>query len=142
MRHTAGVAFHSLPVLSRILVIMDPIQLTVKVDERNIQHLSQLEFRLLSVLLTYAGQIIPTDNIGEHVWECCGDRNRDFVWGLVQRLRSKVELDNKFHVYFTNKVNFNSLLNLRGFQYFLAVFHHTFDNNLSFKESILIPSRN
>lgn len=96
MRHTAGVPFHSLPVLSRGSVVLDPSQLTVRVDEVNIQHLAQLEFRLLSVLLPHADQIIPTDNIVEHVWGYCGDRNRDFVRGLVQRLRSKVELANKF----------------------------------------------
>ena len=112
MRHTAGVPFHSLPILSRGSVVLDPSQLTVKVDEGNIQHLAQLEFRLLSVLLTHAGQIIPTDNIVEHVWGYCGDRNRDFVRGLVQRLRSKVELDNKFPKY---------IMTEKGLVYYLKI---------------------
>ena len=65
----------------------------MKVGEGDIKKLTQLEFRLFYVLLTHAGHIIPTENIVEHVWGYRGDGNRDLVRGLVQRLRSKVELD-------------------------------------------------
>ena len=41
--------------------------------------------------MTHVGQIIPTDQIVEHVWGFAGEGNRELVRGLVQRLRSKVE---------------------------------------------------
>ena len=55
------------------------------------KRLTQLEFRLLYTLMTNVGQIIPTDQIVEHVWGYSGEGNRELVRGLVQRLRSKVE---------------------------------------------------
>ncbi|MGB2954778.1 MAG: response regulator transcription factor [Anaerolineales bacterium] len=112
LRRTAGVPFHSIPVLTRGSLVLDPSHRTVKVDEGNIKKLTQLEFRLLYVLLTHAGQIIPTDNIVEHVWGYSGDGNRDLVRGLVQRLRSKVELD---------KRNPKYILTEKGIGYYLEI---------------------
>jgi len=93
LRRTSGVPFHSLPVMTKGSLQLDPSNRTVKVGEMDPQKLTQLEFRLLYVLMTHAGQIIPTDNIVEHVWGYSGEENRELVRGLVQRLRSKVELD-------------------------------------------------
>ncbi|NIP44340.1 MAG: DNA-binding response regulator, partial [candidate division Zixibacteria bacterium] len=53
--------------------------------------LTQLEFRLIYTLMIRAGQIIPTDQIVEHVWGYAGEGNRELVRGLVQRLRAKIE---------------------------------------------------
>jgi DNA-binding response OmpR family regulator len=93
LRRSTGVPFHSLPTLVRGALILDPSRRTVTVDNGDTKKLTQLEFRLLYVLLTHAGQIIPTENIVEHVWGYSGDGNQDLVRGLIQRLRSKVELD-------------------------------------------------
>ena len=93
LRRTSGVPFHSLPVMTKGPLVLDPGNRTVQVEELGAQKLTQLEFRLLYVLMTHAGQIIPTDNIVEHVWGYSGEENRELVRGLVQRLRSKVELD-------------------------------------------------
>jgi two-component system, OmpR family, KDP operon response regulator KdpE len=112
MRRTAGVPFHSLPVLSQGSLVLDPSQRTVRVGEGNIEHLTQLEFRLLYVLLTHAGQIIPAENIVEHVWGYSGDGNRDLVRGLVQRLRSKVELDKKNPQYIMTEKGVGYYLNI------------------------------
>lgn len=112
MRRTAGVPYHNLPVLSRGPIVLDPSQRTVVVDQGSPKHLTQLEFRLLYVLLTHAGQIIPTENIVEHVWGYSGDGNRELVRGLVQRLRIKVELD---------KTNPKYILTEKGLGYFLNI---------------------
>jgi two-component system KDP operon response regulator KdpE len=112
LRRTAGVPFHSLPVLSRGSLVVDPSQRTVKVGEGKVNSLTQLEFRLLYVLLTHAGQVIPTENIVEHVWGYSGDGNRDLVRGLVQRLRSKVELD---------KRNPRYIMTEKGLGYYLEI---------------------
>jgi len=91
LRRSAGIPFFSLPTLTQKDVVLDPSIRTVKVGEDPEKRLTQLEFRLLYTLMTNVGQIIPTDQIVEHVWGYTGEGNRELVRGLVQRLRSKVE---------------------------------------------------
>ncbi len=91
LRRSAGVPFFSLPILNQRDVILDPANRTVAVGDGEPKRLTQLEFRLLYTLMTHPGQIIPTENIVEHVWGYSGEGNRELVRGLVQRLRSKVE---------------------------------------------------
>jgi two-component system response regulator VicR len=95
LRRTAGIPFHSLPTMTQGNLKLDPSNRTVKVSDGESQRLTQLEFRLLYTLMTYAGQIIPTENIVEQVWGYTGEGNRELVRGLVQRLRSKVEPDKR-----------------------------------------------
>jgi DNA-binding response OmpR family regulator len=91
LRRSAGVPFFSLPMLTQKDVVLDPSLRTVKVGDNPAKRLTQLEFRLLYTLMINVGQIIPTDQIVEHVWGYSGEGNRELVRGLVQRLRSKVE---------------------------------------------------
>ena len=91
LRRSAGIPFFSLPILSQHDVVLDPSIRTVKVGDEQEKHLTQLEFRLLYTLMTNVGQIIPTEQIVEHVWGYSGEGNRDLVRGLVQRLRAKIE---------------------------------------------------
>ena len=93
MRRGPGVPFFSLPTLSQKDVHLDPSDRTVRVGERVPKRLTQLEFRLLYTLMTHVGQIIPTDQIVEHVWGYTGEGNRELVRGLVQRVRTKIEAD-------------------------------------------------
>jgi DNA-binding response OmpR family regulator len=55
------------------------------------RRLTQLEFRLLYVLMVNRGQVIPVDVIVERVWGYTGQGSRDLVRGLVSRLRRKIE---------------------------------------------------
>jgi DNA-binding response OmpR family regulator len=110
LRRTAGMPFHSLPTMTQGNLRLDPSNRTVKVGEGESQRLTQLEFRLLYTLMTYAGQIIPTENIVEQVWGYSGEGNRELVRGLVQRLRSKVE---------PNKRNPQYILTEKGIGYYL-----------------------
>jgi DNA-binding response OmpR family regulator len=91
LRRSAGIPFFSLPTLVQKDIVLDPSVRTVKVGDEQEKRLTQLEFRLLYTLMTNVGQIIPTDQIVEHVWGYSGEGNRDLVRGLVQRLRLKVE---------------------------------------------------
>lgn len=95
LRRTAGVPFHSLPTMTSGGLVLDPSNRSIQIEEKEIKRLTQLEFRLLYTLMVHAGQIIPTDNIVEHVWGYSGEGNRELVRGLVQRLRSKVEPDKR-----------------------------------------------
>lgn len=91
IRRSAGIPFFSLPSLSQRDMTLDPSRRTVVVSDNQPQRLTQLEFRLLYTLMTHPGQILPTDQIIEHVWGYSGEGNRELVRGLVQRLRAKVE---------------------------------------------------
>ncbi len=93
LRRSAGLPFHSLPILTQGEVTLDPSTRTVRVGEGQPTHLTQLEFRLLYTLITHPGQIISAESLVEHVWGYSGEGNRELVRGLVQRLRSKVERD-------------------------------------------------
>ncbi len=93
MRRSAGMPFFSLPILSQSGVMIDPSTRTIQVEDRELERLTQLEFRLLFTLMTHAGRVIPTEMLVEYVWGFSGEGNRGLVRGLVQRLRSKVEPD-------------------------------------------------
>jgi len=93
MRRSAGLPAFGLPILSQPGVMVDPSTRTIQVEEGEIQRLTQLEFRLLYTLMTYAGRVIPTETLVEYVWGFSGEGNRGLVRGLVQRLRSKLEPD-------------------------------------------------
>lgn len=95
MRRTAGMPFFSLPILTQSNLVLDPSLRTVQVANHDPIHLTQLEFRLLYTLMTHVGQIIPTTNIVEHVWGYSGEGNQELVRGLIKRLRSKIEVDQK-----------------------------------------------
>jgi len=93
LRRSSGVPSFSLPSLTQREVGLNPADRTVTVGNGPSARLTHLEFRLLYTLMTHVGQIIPTDQIVEHVWGYTGEGNRDLVRGLVQRVRSKIEDD-------------------------------------------------
>lgn len=83
-------------------IVLDPTTRTVTVPEQPAQRLTQLEFRLLYLLMTNSGQVLPTDEIVERVWGYGGEGNRDLVRGLVRRLRRKIEPNPKTPLYIHN----------------------------------------
>lgn len=104
LRRTAGTALFQLPKFTQQDVVLDPSNRTVRVGTSGPVHLTHLEFRLLHTLITHPGQVIPSENIVEHVWGYSGDGNRELVRGLVQRLRSKVEPDPAHPRYIKNEL--------------------------------------
>lgn len=83
----------ALPKIDAEGIVLDPAARTVAVAGRATQQLTQLEFRLLYVLMTNSGHVIPTDIIVERVWGYSGEGNRELVRGLIRRLRRKIEPD-------------------------------------------------
>jgi len=53
--------------------------------------LTQLEFRLLQMLVANAGHTMPTERITTHVWGRRGTGDRQLLKQLVHRLRRKIE---------------------------------------------------
>jgi DNA-binding response OmpR family regulator len=55
--------------------------------------LTQLEFRLLQLLVANSGHTLPTDRLTTHVWGRRGMGDRHMLKQLVHRLRRKIEAD-------------------------------------------------
>src|SRR3989304_2079963 len=68
---------------------LDPSTRSVTVSGQE-RRLTQLEFRLLYVLMTHRGQVIPTEVLVERIWGYTGEGSRELVRGLVSRLRHKI----------------------------------------------------
>lgn len=93
LKRSGNIPPFALPVLDLGEVVLNPSARTVKVGDREPQRLTQLEFRLLYVLMTNRDQVIPSEVIVERVWGYAGTGSRELVRNLVSRLRSKVEPD-------------------------------------------------
>lgn len=91
LRRGNAVPAFVLPALNLGIIELDPSTRTVSVEGQEPKRLTQLEFRLLYVLMTNRGQVLPTDIIVEKVWGYSGEGNRDLVRGLISRLRHKIE---------------------------------------------------
>jgi DNA-binding response OmpR family regulator len=81
----------ALPVLDLGEVALDPSTREVKVDDNPPKRLTQMEFRLLYLLMTHRGEVLPTEVIVDHIWGYSEPSSRELVRGLVSRLRTKVE---------------------------------------------------
>lgn len=97
LRRGAGVPPALLEPLRANSVELDPGRRAVVLkkdhQEDRFVRLTQLEFRLLYVLMTNEGQVMPVGELVEKVWGYTGEGNRDLVRGLVRRLRKKIEPD-------------------------------------------------
>jgi DNA-binding response OmpR family regulator len=73
----------------------DPVKSEVITPDETLVHLSQLEARLLHLLIVNSGRIVATDLIIQRVWpdNCMGDGDRHLLKALVHRLRRKIEQD-------------------------------------------------
>jgi len=92
--------FHTVPtfVLPRLNVEevkLEPDTRTVTVLGQEARRLTQLEFRLLYLLMVNREQVMPVDVIVERVWGYTGQGSRELVRGLISRLRRKIEPDSK-----------------------------------------------
>jgi len=93
LRRVCSVPLFSLPILSKGDIVLEPSERSVKVKSREPQRLTQLEFRLLYILMNNAGQTLSTDRVVEYVWGYSEKGSRDLARGLIKRLRAKIEVD-------------------------------------------------
>ena len=93
LRRTHTVPTFVLPRLNVEEVKLDPDTRTVTVLGQEPRRLTQLEFRLLYVLMVNREQVVPVDVIVERVWGYTGQGSRELVRGLISRLRRKIEPD-------------------------------------------------
>ncbi len=81
----------SLPSIQSADLNLDPETRRVSLISGEARQLTPLEFRLLYLLMTNPGHVIPVDTIVERVWGYSGSGNRELVRGLVRRLRQKIQ---------------------------------------------------
>jgi DNA-binding response OmpR family regulator len=93
LRRTRTVPTFVLPHLNITEIQLDPDTRIVTVEGQEPRRLTQLELRLLYVLMVNRGQVIPIDTIVERVWGYNGQSSRELVRGLISRLRRKIEPD-------------------------------------------------
>jgi two-component system KDP operon response regulator KdpE len=93
MRRVQTVPTFVLPRLNVEEVKLEPDTRTVTVLGQEPRRLTQLEFRLLYVLMVNREQVVPVDVIVERVWGYTGQGSRELVRGLISRLRRKIEPD-------------------------------------------------
>ena len=78
---------------------LDPELQTVTVEGGKAVRLTQLEFRLLQLMVAQAGRAVSTERITGHVWGYRGLGDRQLLKQLVHRLRQKIEPDPSRPVY-------------------------------------------
>ena len=69
---------------------LDPDTLTLRCGEGTTIRVTQLESRLLHLLIAQAGQTVHTDRLLAHVWGRKGGGDRQLLKQLVHRLRQKM----------------------------------------------------
>lgn len=92
-RRFAGLPTFATPIISHGGMTLEPARRVAYVKGHKPQRLTQLEFRLLFMLMSHIGQIIPVEDIVEQVWGYNESGGRNLVRGVIQRLRSKLEPD-------------------------------------------------
>lgn len=75
-------------------LVIDHAQHLVTVEGKTIQ-LSRTEYKLLSVLAQNAGMVVTHELLLEKVWGPEYNRDIDFIWVYISRLRRKVESDSR-----------------------------------------------
>jgi DNA-binding response OmpR family regulator len=93
LRRSGATPAFALPTLTLEAIGLDPATRTVVIDGGDPRRLTQLEFRLLYLLMTNRGQVLPNDTLVERIWGYSGEGDRDLVRGLISRLRRKIEVD-------------------------------------------------
>lgn len=102
LRRAGTVPISVLPELTAAGLTVDPMTRHVSTATGETRQLTPMEFRLLYLLMTNQGQVIPADTIVERVWGYSGSGNRDLVRGLVRRLRLKLEISPDGRQYIEN----------------------------------------
>lgn len=79
-------------------LVIDYAQHLVSVEGRPVQ-LSRTEYKLLSLLAQHAGMVVTHELLLEKVWGPEYNRDIDFIWVYISRLRRKVEADSRHPKY-------------------------------------------
>ncbi|TFH36735.1 MAG: response regulator transcription factor [Anaerolineales bacterium] len=93
LRRSRSYAAALLPQIDLGKISLNPASRTVQVLDQASRTLTQLEFRLLYLLMTHTGQVMPPDVIVDRVWGYGESGSKELVRGLISRVRAKIEPD-------------------------------------------------
>lgn len=102
LRRAGSVPAAVLPIIETGGLSLNPMTRRVRRPDQRTEQLATLEFRLLYLLMTNRGQVIPTDTIVDRVWGYSGGGSSDLVRGLVRRVRRKIEIDPNYPLFIEN----------------------------------------
>lgn len=91
LRRAGTVPVTVLPIIEAGGLTLNPATHRVRRQDNKTEQLASLEFRLLYLLMTNRGQVIPIDTIVDRVWGYSREGSSDLVRGLVRRVRIKIE---------------------------------------------------
>lgn len=91
LRRTGNTPALIMPEITLDTITLIPSTRCVRIAGSGPQRLTQLEFRLLYLMMTMPGHAFTTEDLVEQVWGYDGEGNRGLVRGLVRRLRRKIE---------------------------------------------------
>jgi DNA-binding response OmpR family regulator len=72
---------------------LDPVKRKLTLPDRSDVKLTNLEFRVLHILMTRAGQPLPPQDITERVWGYVEGGEGPLLKHVIYRLRHKIESD-------------------------------------------------
>jgi DNA-binding response OmpR family regulator len=75
------------------MLCLDPARREVTTDSGSAIKLTNLEFRVLHLLMCHRSQVLPSDLIVDRVWGCAGGGDSVLLKNVVYRLRRKIEPD-------------------------------------------------
>jgi two-component system response regulator RegX3 len=75
------------------VLCLDPARRVVITEGGSPVRLTNLEFRVLHLLMRNRGQVLPSDLIVDRVWGCAGGGDSVLLKNVVYRLRRKIEPD-------------------------------------------------
>jgi len=93
LRRTRSTPVSILPTLDFGSIRLTPGSRSVELEGQPAGRLTQLEFRLLYLLMTHPGQVLSGEVIVDRVWGYGESGSKELVRGLISRLRAKVEPD-------------------------------------------------
>ena len=91
LRRSWTVQAEALDNLQVNILSLDPAKRQVTISEEDPIRLTNLEFRLLYLLMSHPGRIMENSEIIERVWGHYGDGDSNLLKNLIYRLRRKIE---------------------------------------------------
>lgn len=74
-------------------ILLDPDMQTVRVADAPPSRLTNLEYRLLQLLVAHPNRTVPPERLLRHVWGLRSSDDRQLLKQLVHRVRQKIETD-------------------------------------------------
>jgi DNA-binding response OmpR family regulator len=93
LRRTRAMPLSALGPITIEGLTLDPEQHLVTISDGRGIHLTNLEFRLLYLLMRNPGRVVPSETIVDRVWGYSGEGDSTLLVNLMSRLRRKVEPD-------------------------------------------------